>query len=401
VLIGALIIASSLTSKSGLALGRIPFWGCALHISASSRGVDDAVKQKMSVVLADTILSRYPDPDHIPHKPWCYMQGYILAGLEKLWVYTGDQRYWDYILRFVDQHVTPDGQLHGFLGDSMDDMMAATMVVAAYERTGRDKYRLAADRVRAAFDDYPRNTDGGFWHGRALPHEMWIDGVFMGQMFLTRYGAVIGDSAHCFAEATRQISVLADHCRNGDSGLFLHAYDEARKVFWAHPTTGLSPEVWSEGLGWYALILVETLSLMPRHHPGRPQVLAILQELVAGLSRAQDSQTGLWYQVVDKGDRPDNWHDTSGSAMFVYCIQRAADLGYVSPDEYGPVAKRGYQGIVSKAVLGADGLLDIHEACDGVCVQRSYADYINYPKKINAKEAVGGFLWATTIVEKP
>ena len=38
---------------------------------------------------------------------------------------------------------------------------------------------------------------------------------------------------------------------------------------------------------------------------------------------------------------------------------------------------------------------------DGVGVQASYDRYINYKKSINAKEAVGGFLWATAIVERP
>ena len=164
----------------------------------------------MSVAVAESILRRYPDPDSIPHKPWCYMQGYILAGFEKLAAYTGDPRYWAYIQRFVDQHVTAEGDLRGFAGDSLDDIMAGTMVVAAYEHTGRKRYRLAARKIREAFapEDYPRNSDGGFWHGRSLPHEMWIDGVFMGGMFLTRYAAVVGDREDCFDEATRQIRSL-------------------------------------------------------------------------------------------------------------------------------------------------------------------------------------------------
>jgi rhamnogalacturonyl hydrolase YesR len=355
----------------------------------------------MSIAVADSILSRFPDPDNIPFRRWCYVQGYVLAGFEKLWAYTGERKYWDYIAKFVDQHVTAEGGLRDFKGDSLDDIMAGTMIVAVYEKTGEARYRQAAQKIKAAFADYPRNADGGFWHARALPYEMWIDGVFMGQMFLTRYGAVIGDRDECFTEATRQILTLAQHCRKGDTGLFLHAYDEAKRVAWADPLTGLSPEVWSEGLGWYALILVETLQVLPQDHSDRPAVMSILQGLVEGLSKTQDAKTGLWYQVVDKGDHADNWHDTSGSAMFVYAIQRAIDLGYVSAAQYGPVARRGYDGIVSKAVLREDGLVDIYDACDGVCVQRSYADYINYPKTVNAKEAVGGFLWATTIVEKP
>ena len=356
---------------------------------------------KMSVALADSILTRFPNPDHIPYRSWCYVQGYVLAGFEKLWAYTGDPRYFEYIQKFVDQHVTANGDLRDFTGESLDDMMAGTMVVAVYEHTADLKYRLAAAKIRQAFEDYPCNSDGGFWHARSLPHEMWIDGVFMGQMFLTRYGAVIGDRDYCFDEATRQILILASHCRKGDTGLFLHAYDESRNAAWTDPATGLSPEVWSEGLGWYALVLVESLMVLPLDHPSRPQVVKILLTLVEGLRKTQDANTGLWYQIVDKGDRPDNWHDTSGSAMFLYIIQRAIDLGFVGAEKYGSVIERGYQGLISKAAVNMDGLVDIYDACDGVCVQPSYADYINYPKSINAKEAVGSFLWATVAIEKP
>jgi hypothetical protein len=27
---------------------------------------------------------------------------YVLAGFEKLWAYTGDSKYWDYVQKFVD-----------------------------------------------------------------------------------------------------------------------------------------------------------------------------------------------------------------------------------------------------------------------------------------------------------
>ena len=354
-----------------------------------------------STALADTILTRYPDPDSIPYKPWCYVQGYVLIGFEKLWLKTRDPRYFAYLQRFGDQHVAEDGAIRGFTGESMDDMMAGAVIVALYEHTRQAKYRLAAGRIYTAFQDYPRNSDGSFWHGKALPHEFWIDGVFMGGMFLARYGAAMGEPETCFAEVARQVASLADHCRKGDTGLFRHAWDEARAAAWADPVTGLSPEVWSEGLGWYALVLVECLERMPLDHPDRPRVAAILVELVEGLRRAQDPASGLWYQVVDKGDPPDNGHDTSGSAMFVYAIRRAADLGFVSAERYAPVAENGYLGITANARIDARGLVNIYEACDGVCVQASYADYINYPRVINAKEAVGGFLWAATAVEQP
>jgi rhamnogalacturonyl hydrolase YesR len=355
----------------------------------------------LSIALADTIMARYPDPLTIPYKRWCYVHGYVLAGFEKLYESTREPRYFDYVRRYVDTHVTADGEVPAFTGESLDDMMAGTAIVSVFQKTGDARCRRAAERIRRSFDDYPRNSDGGFWHARNLPHEMWIDGVFMGQMFLTRYGAVIGDRQACFDEAARQIGIMADRLLKAGSGLYYHGYDEARRVSWADKSTGLSSDVWSEGLGWYALVLAETLSLMDSGHPGRPGVQSILRGLVEALARVQDPKTGLWYQVVDKGDRPENWHDTSGSAMFVYAIQRAVELGVVDAGRYRPVAEQGYAGVKTKARTGADGLVDIHDACDGVCVQNGYEDYIAYKKVINAKEAVGGVLWASVIMEKP
>ncbi|OHD67573.1 MAG: hypothetical protein A2177_12430 [Spirochaetes bacterium RBG_13_68_11] len=128
-------------------------------------------------------------------------------------------------------------------------------------------------------------------------------------------------------------------------------------------------------------------------------MIAILRELLEGLARVQDPATGLWYQVVDKGDRADNWHDTSGSAMFTYAVQRSVELGVADRGRYSPVAARGWEGVRTKAVAAADGGVDIIDACDGVCVQDNYDAYITYPKVPNAKEAVGGVLWAAAIME--
>lgn len=356
-----------------------------------------------SVAYADSLMARYPDPDSIPHRAWCYTQGYILRGFEMLADKTGEAKYFNYIKRFVDQHVDGQGNIRGFRGDTLDDIMAGTTIVAVYKRTGELRYKLAADRVRNAFRTYPRNADGGFWHANRpnLAHEMWIDGVFMGQMFLLRYGEVIGDREYCYKEATKQILVFANHGRKPGTGLYLHAYDEDKTAAWADPKTGLSPEVWSEGLGWYALVVSEALRVLPANHPDRAAIVRIMQDLVVDLARTQDPKTGLWYQVVDKGDRPDNWHDSSGSGMFIYAIQRAIDLGLVTDGKYERVVKKGYQGLLTKAVINPYyKLIDIHDACDGLGVQKSYADYINYPKRINAKEAMGSFLWATFAVEE-
>jgi unsaturated rhamnogalacturonyl hydrolase len=135
----------------------------------------------------------------------------------------------------------------------------------------------------------------------------------------------------------------------------------------------LSPEVWSEGLGWYALIVAETLADLPKGHPRRAEVEDIFRRLATGLKRTQDAPSGRWFQVVDKGDQPDNWTDTSGSAMFTYTIAKGIELGLLDHKEFASVVEKGYQGITANAKINERGLVDISSACDGVGVQTNYA----------------------------
>ena len=372
---------------------------CFLIVLAS---VSFAQKQgSLSVGLAKTIMQRHPDPNTYPYRSWCYPQGYMLLGMAKLFSSTNDSIYYRYIMKYVDGHVDSRGNIARFRGSSMDDMMAGTVIVWAYRQTGLEKYRKAAEQIRRSFDDYPRTSEGLFWHGRKTKGEVWVDGVFMGQLFLTSYGKYVGDSDYCFNEAAKQLTGIYRKLHKGDTGLLYHGWDEDRDAKWADPQTGLSPEVLSEGLGWYALVLVETLEILPEKHPQRDELVQICRDMMAGLKKVQDTKTGLWYQVVDKGGRADNWHDTSGSAMFLYAIKKAGELGIVPEKPYRKVIGKAYQGLLSKALINQDdGLIDIVNACDGLCVQTSYDVYINYPQKVNAKEAVAGVFWGSWIVEK-
>ena len=368
-----------------------------------------------SLAAADTIMARWPDFSQAYFNGWTYVNGYELYGFELLSRATGDPKYYDYTKRYIDQFVDASGNFRGVRNargatntpsfGNLDNMMTGNTLVMLYEQTKDERYRKAADKIRRALDNYPRNTNGGFWHNQRMNGQMWIDGVFMGEMFVIRYGKSIGDGQWCWDEATRQIGLYAQLAQRGDSGLYLHGFYEpghgGKPPGWAAPQTGLSPEVWSEGLGWYALVLVETLADLPQDHPGRAELEGIYRRLAAGLKRTQDPVSGRWYQVVDKGDRPDNWTDTSGSAMFTYTLAKGIELGLLDRAEYGPVVEQGYQGITANAKINDRGLLDVYSACDGVGVQVDYAHYIHFKKSINAKEAVAGFLWATAIVEGP
>jgi rhamnogalacturonyl hydrolase YesR len=218
----------------------------------------------------------------------------------------------------------------------------------------------------------------------------------MGQIFQARYAAVMGDK-EAFNEVTRQVKLALAHCRK-PNGLLLHGWDESRSATWADKQTGLAPEVWSEGLGWFALLLADVFDYLPRDHPDRQTLMSALRRLCAGLKEVQDPKTGMWCQVVDKPRAPGNWNETSGTAMFTYLIRNSIDKGYIPREEYMPVVEKAYAGLATKAVKGADGLIDIRD-CSSIGIMDNYQAYIHCPKETNTFAGVTSFILGASTME--
>ena len=121
--------------------------------------------------------------------------------------------YFNYIKKYVDQHVDDKGNVPRFSNNALDNFLPGYAIIFMYEQTREEKYRIAANKVRNGFINYPRNSDGSFWHGDWAKHQMWVDGVFMGQMFLARYGGSMGDSADAFGEVAKQMKLALQHCQ--------------------------------------------------------------------------------------------------------------------------------------------------------------------------------------------
>ena len=359
----------------------------------------DRIPEFWSVAMAHTIMARYPDFRTAYWKDWTYVQGYVFYGFEMLYNATGDKTYLNYIKKYIDNFVDASGNYTGDKLTNLDNLLTGNSIVALYHYTNDERYKKAAEQFRKVFDTYPR-SDGQFWHGNNKPN-MWIDGIFMGQLFLIRYGKYIGEQDYCLSEAAKQITVFAKHCAKRNTGLFLHAWTEKPgDVIWADKTSGLSPEVWSEGLGWYALIIIETLALIPENHPDHAALLDIYKKLTDGLAKVQDSKTGGWWMIVDKGDKAGNWIDPSGTAMFVYSIKRGIDLGILDKNKFLTVAERGYKSLFEFLKINRNGLIDISGGGDGITIKKDFDTYVNVARVVNAKETVGGFLWASAIMEK-
>ena len=365
------------------------------------KGISRDNPAKWSVLTAQSFIRKFPDPDALyccgntNHFSW--QAGYLMFAMEKLWRATGDTLYYNYIKRYVDQQIDEQGNIPDFKSDALDNFLPGYAILFMYEQTHLEKYKTAAGIIRAAFDSYPRNSNGLFWHGSWAKNQTWVDGLFMGQIFLARYGKVVGDSEYAFNEVVRQITTVAEVCQK-KNGLLLHGWDESKKASWADKTTGLASEVWSEGLGWYAVLLADVFDYLPEKHPGYSKVFAIHQKLCKGLIEVQDTKTGMWCQVVDKCNEAGNWNETSGTGMFIYLLQTAINKGYISSSEYQPVVDKAYNSVIKKAVYNKQGFIDLID-CSSIGIQVDYKAYISQPKETSTYASFGSFILGTSIVE--
>ena len=352
-----------------------------------------------SVQMVESTMKRYPTAKDLGS--WGYAKSLYLYGQYLVYKRTREPRYLQYIKDWIDSHVDDNGVVTNTNAqglkteikfDNLDSMLPGNLLLLLFIETKEPKYRLAADRIRMRFNTYPRTKDGGFWHatGRSRAWQLWGDGVFMSMPFLVRYGKLFGDSKYTNDEAAKQLIIYSSHLNDSKTGLMFHAYDESGQSTWADKETKHSAEIWCRAMGWFGMTLIEALELLPKDHPDRTRLLAQLTQLVKAWAKYQDQKTGLWYQVVDKGNDPANWLETSSSSMYTYVTAMAAQKGYVSRD-YAKVAKRGYAGVLTKISLGTDGLTNIVDICEGTNVA-DLAYYYGRKRSTNDFHGLGAFL---------
>jgi unsaturated rhamnogalacturonyl hydrolase len=325
---------------------------------------------------------------------WGYPQALTLWGIYLVYQRTHDARYLNYIKAWADRFVASDGSISQSF-NNLDSMQGGNILVLLYHETKQTKYKTAATKIRTRLNTYPTTGDGGWWHSTSASrkNQLWGDGVFMVLPFLVRYGQWVGDASYANTQAPKQLEIYFSHLRDNNLGLLRHAWAQDPNdsaATWADKTTGQAPESWCRAAGWFGMATTEVLEIIPQDSPDRQQLIDIIKFLVAGWARYQDPVSGRWFQVVDKGNRSDDWTETSCSSMYTYVISRAVERGYVDAS-YKPVAARGYAGVLAKVTKGSDGLMNISDICEGTNVG-NYAYYIGRQRLTNDKHGLGAFL---------
>ena len=345
-----------------------------------------------AVKFSNGIIYRYqPTVNALTSKGWEYSNTIITHGIEKVYNNVTDSaKYLNYIKTYVDAYVNSSGVISPTITlstASLDKTHPGISCLFLYEKTGLVKYKTAATFLRNFFvgasATYPKTAKGNiFWHKNNGSYNdiILIDGIYMLHPFLAKYGVMFNDNA-AIDTAVNQTLYIYNQLYDNSRHLIRHAWNPTNTQAWADPVTGNSSEVWSRGMGWFTMALVDILKYIPSTHPRRSELLTALSNLAIGIQTYQDPTTGLWYQVVDKGTTlSNNYLETSGSAMFVYALKTAVDSSWINYS-YLAVAQKAWNYFkdVSHAkisIYSTDGYPKINDFAPAMSVQTSAANYV-------------------------
>jgi unsaturated rhamnogalacturonyl hydrolase len=338
---------------------------------------------------------------------WNYVDGCMIKAVIEMYHITGEKKYLDFADGFVDAKVDDNGNIDGYNIDDLniDNVNAGKTLFELYDITGKEKYRKAIDVIYSQIEKMPRTKEGNFWHKKIYPNQVWLDGLYMGQPFYMEYDGRYGNKAH-YDDIKKQFENVIRIMRNPLNGLYYHAYDESREIFWCDKVTGLSQNVWLRAIGWYSMALLDTYE---KADPAETEIRDMLKnafvDLMDSMIKYQD-ETGMWYQVVNFGGMEKNYLETSGSSILAYAILKGVRIG-VLDESYRKYGEKAFDGVTENR-LNVDDNGELH--MDGICLVAglggktnrpgTYDYYMSEPVVKDDAKGVGPYLLAYTEIRR-
>lgn len=340
-----------------------------------------------------------------PNK-WNYIDGCMITACLSLYKTTRDPRFLDFSCRFIDYFVKDGGVIETYDPEeyNLDNINQGKNLFTLYDLTGAQRYREAIETLYRQLETQPRTQEGNFWHKKIYPWQVWLDGAYMAQPFYMEYEARFRDGKGC-RDSIQQFLNIHKHMRDPKTGLYYHGYDESRRMYWADPETGCSPNFWLRALGWFLVAMVDVLERVDQSQVNEYTALSnMLRQTAGAMVRFQDKDTGMFWQVVDKAGVPGNYLETSGSALFAYAMLKGVRLG-VLPASFAANGERAFYGTCNHRLgIGNDGKLQLK----GICLvaglggpehrDGSLTYYFSEPVVENDAKGVGPLLLAYTEV---
>ena len=317
----------------------------------------------------------------------------------------------DYVDAWYDAIIAEDGAIgvnYKRSNYSLDHICPGRTLFSLYDITGKEKYRKAMDSLYVQILNQPRTPEGGFWHKKVYPQQMWLDGLYMAQPFYAEYTSrYVADSLKTanYQDIVKQFELSWEHCYDASTGLLRHAWDSSHEMFWCDAATGQSAHAWGRACGWYAMALAEVIPFIPAGEL-QDKLTGMLNQLMVNALNYTDPGTGMWYQVLDEPGREGNYLEATVNAMFTYALLKGTREGWIK-DITRQTALDKYDSLLKTFVTtDADGIVSLNQCCEvaglGGKENRSgtYDYYINERIRSNDPKGIGPLIWAALEYEK-
>ena len=381
-----------------------------------------------SVWMTNSEMKRTPTScllDFSSKPKWSYVMGIELEPMLDTYTRYGDDRILRYCTAYTDSMISTDGSIRGYSMEAynLDNVRTGKFLAAMHKRDPKPHHRAALQTLMRQLDDQPRTNEGVYWHKAVYAWQVWLDGIFMGLPFRVSNAADFlpaRQAQRVYDDAVNQLKSTYNRTLDPATGLNRHAWDETRQMFWADSISGLSEHCWGRAQGWYTMALVEVLDALPADYSRRSEVEALLDSALTAITRWQDPQSHLWYQVMDAPGREGNYLEATASTMFTYSMLRAARRGYVDAS-YLDRGKEAYQAILENFIrVNPDSTISLTNCCavaglgpgrsDAVLAvapnlrenttrDGSYNYYLSEPVRDNDPKGIGPFIWASLEIE--
>ena len=334
---------------------------------------------------------------------WNYIDGCMMIALLNMHKITGDKKYYDFAENFLDYYVFEDGSIRGFKEEeyNLDNICEGRVLFDVYAMSGKEKYRKAMETLYGQILRQPRTYEGNFWHKAIYPNQVWLDGLYMAQVFYSRYTTEM-EGGKNYPDILNQFRTVRAKMFDPETGLYRHGYDASKTAFWAGED-GCSKNPWLRSLGWFSAALIDVTAEVKDCPAFTAEMTGIARELAENLLPYIDAETGMLWQVPNQVGREGNYPETSGSAMVAYFYLKGARLGILDKS-YAPIGAKIFRSICDRYLTETDGKLNL----GGICLvaglgpennrrrDGTYEYYISEPIVENDAKGLAPFLMCYT-----
>lgn len=331
---------------------------------------------------------------------WNYIDGCMMNSILELYKITGEMKYFTFVRSYSDHFIDPEGNILGYdpTNYNLDDVCSSRILFAMYELTQDERFLKAIAKTYEQVKHQPRTAEGNFWHKKIYPNQVWLDGFYMVMPFYTLYAnRYLGAD---YTDILSMYQVAENRMFDKERGLYYHGYDASKEVFWADKETGLSKSFWLRAIGWFLCSIVDVYEYLHDEEAQR-YFQELFQKSITGILPYLDKSSFMFYQVVDKGNEPGNYPETSGSAMVAYSILKGVRLQMLD-EKYRRIGQEIYRGIIRRYVTIKDDTFTL----GGICLvaglgpegnrrrDGTYQYYISEPVVQNESKGIAPFLMA-------